>query len=45
MKSMKTNDQESHKKNPKDAGNNQWVTTHQKGTKDERKRKDGPGGD
>ncbi len=28
----------------KSAGNNQWVTSHQKSKPDKRERKDGPGG-
>lgn len=30
---------------PKTAGNNQWITTHQKPVPDNRERRDGPGGE
>ncbi len=30
---------------PKTAGNNQWISSHQKSRPDERPRRDGPGGE
>ena len=35
---------EKENKNQKSAGDNQWITAHQKDTPDTRERKDGPGG-
>lgn len=32
------------KENKKDAGNNQWTNPHRKVIEDDRKRRDGPGG-
>lgn len=41
---MNTFDQ-GNKNSEKTAGENQWVTTHQKSTPDKRPRRDGPGGE